>query len=412
VIEIRSYEPGDLPAIRGLLDETGEFDSLRSESDAALARALAGTGVVTLVADDDGALAGFARTLTDGVLQAYLCHLLVAPAARGQGLGRRLTAESLTRSGAVRIDLLTSDAGEPVYATLPHMRVPGFRIFSPEDPRFGAHNPGAAPPAAEELAICATCGTQFDRVAPSECPICRDPRQYVPAGGQAWTTLAELRGAHHNRLAPQGELTGIASVPRVAIGQRALLVPDGAGSNLMWDCVTLFDLDTAAAIERRGGLSGIAISHPHYYAGMVEWARHFDCPIHLHAADREWIMRPDPRIELWDGETEELGNGLTLVNTGGHFEGATVLHWAGGHGGEGTLLMGDICGVVPDGRYVTFLWSYPNLVPLPARAIERIGAALAPFRYRNLHAAFWDTEVDDAEAVIDRSIHRFVDAVS
>ena len=145
---------------------------------------------------------------------------------------------------------------------------------------------------------------------------------------------------------------------------------------------------------------------------MVEWARHFDCPIHLHAADREWIMRPDPRIELWDGERRELGNGLTLINTGGHFDGATVLHWAGGRDGEGTLLMGDICGVVPDRRYVTFLWSYPNRVPLPARAIERIGAALAPFPYANLHAAFWDTEVDDAEAVIERSIRRFVDAVS
>lgn len=286
----------------------------------------------------------------------------------------------------------------------------GIRADKPEDPRIGA-GPDAPPPAAEELAICVTCGTQFDRVAPEACPICRDPRQYVPASGQAWTTQAALRGAHHNRVAAQGELTGIGSVPRVAIGQRALLVPDG-DANLMWDCITLFDLDTAAAIERRGGLSGIAISHPHYYAGMVEWARHFDCPIHLHAADREWTMRPDPRIELWDGERRELGNGLTLINTGGHFDGATVLHWAGGCDGAGTLLVGDICGVVADRRYVTFLWSYPNQVPLPARAIRRIGAALAPFSYRTLHAAFWDDEVTDAEAVIERSLRRFVDAVS
>ncbi len=277
-------------------------------------------------------------------------------------------------------------------------------------PNEPAADAGAPPP--EELAICATCGTQFDRRDPESCPICLDPRQYVPATGQAWTTMAALRGAHHNHLGPQGELTGIVSVPRVAIGQRALLVPDGAGSNLLWDSITLFDADTAAAIERRGGLSGVAISHPHYYSAMVEWAHYFDCPIHLHAADREWIMRPDPRIELWDGERRELGNGLTLINTGGHFEGATVLHWAGGGGGEGALLVGDICGVVPDRRYVTFLWSYPNRVPLPARAIERIGAALAPFSYRTIYAAFWDDEVQDAEAVIERSVRRFVDAVS
>jgi GNAT superfamily N-acetyltransferase len=408
---IRAYEPSDLAAIRTLCEETGEFDSFRGEPDATLARAFEGPGIVALVAHDGAELVGFSRALTDGVVQAYLCQLLVAPAARRRGLGRRLSEETLARSGALRIDLLATDAGEPLYGSLPHIRAPGFRVYSPADPRIG-HAPDAPPLAAEELAICAACGTQFDRAVPESCPICRDPRQYVPAGGQVWTTGAALRGAHHNRIAAQGELTGVGSVPQVGIGQRALLVPDGARSNLMWDCITLFDLDTAAAIERRGGLSGIAISHPHYYAGMVEWARHFDCPIHLHAADREWIMRPDPRIELWDGERRELGNGLTLINTGGHFDGATVLHWAGGAGGEGTLLVGDVCLPVPDPRYVAFQWSYPNRVPLPAAAIERIAAALAPLRYRNLHAAFWDTEVDDAEAVIERSVRRFVDAVS
>jgi predicted N-acetyltransferase YhbS len=404
---IRPYEPSDLDAVLALCEATGEFETLRSDP-AGAGRALSGPGAVALVAHDGDQLVGFAHTISDGSLQAYLALLLVAPAVRGQGLGRRLTQESLARSGAVRLDLLTTDAGEPVYASLPHMRVPGFRIYSPEDPR--SSGPDQSAPPAEDLAICVACGTQFDRAMPERCPICRDPRQYVPASGQAWTTGAELRERHHNRLSPQGELTGVGTEPRFAIGQRALLVPDSE-ANLMWDCITLFDLDTAAAIERRGGLSGIAISHPHYYAGMVEWARHFDCPIHLHAADREWIVRSDPHVELWEGERKELGNSLTLVNTAGHFDGATVLHWAGGSDGEGTLLVGDVCLPVPDRRYVTFLWSYPNRVPLPAAAIERIGAALAPLRYRNLHAAFWDSEVGDAEAVIERSLRRFVDAV-
>ena len=52
---------------------------------------------------------------------------------------------------------------------------------------------------------------------------------------------------------------------------------------------------------------------------MVEWAQRFGCPIHLHAADAEWVMRPDPAIEHWDGETLELGHGLTLIRGGGHF---------------------------------------------------------------------------------------------
>ena len=42
--------------------------------------------------------------------------------------------------------------------------------------------------------ICTACGTQFAETTepPDECPICTDPRQYVPPGGQQWTTLTQL----------------------------------------------------------------------------------------------------------------------------------------------------------------------------------------------------------------------------
>src|SRR3954465_12702908 len=148
------------------------------------------------------------------------------------------------------------------------------------------------------MSICVTCGTQFaEREGPpDECPICPDPRQYVGLSGQEWTTLEALRTDHTNTIRAQGDLVGIGTEPKFAIGQRALLVPYG-DSNLLWDCITLLDDATAAEVERRGGIAAIAISHPHYYSCMVEWARRFDCPIHLHAADAEWIMRPDDAID-------------------------------------------------------------------------------------------------------------------
>ena len=232
----------------------------------------------------------------------------------------------------------------------------------------------------------------------------------MPADGQRWTTLPALQADHRNRIAPQGELEGIGTEPRFAIGQRALLVPHGHG-RLMWDCISLFDAASAAQIERRGGLTAIAISHPHYYAAMVEWARHFECPVHLHADDARWIMHPDRRIVLWDGDRLELGGGITLIRTGGHFPGATVAHWAGGSGGDGALLVGDICLPVADRRYVTFLWSYPNSVPLPAASVARIGAAFDSVPYRTVHAAFWDQRIDDAPAVIERSVARYLAAL-
>ena len=257
--------------------------------------------------------------------------------------------------------------------------------------------------------ICVTCGTQFAETdePPPACPICEDPRQYVPESGQAWTTPPELAASHRSEIRDEGGLTGLGMEPGFAIGQRALLVPHGA-RRLMWDCIPLLDEAGAAEVERGGGLSGIAISHPHYYSGMVEWARRFDCPVHLHADDAEWIMRPDPAIELWEGETKDLGDGLTLIRCGGHYAGGTVLHWAAGAEGRGALLSGDIVQVVPDVAHVGFMYSYPNLIPLPEAAVARIAAALAPYPFVRIHGAWWGRLVPrDGAAVVQRSAERY-----
>lgn len=259
-------------------------------------------------------------------------------------------------------------------------------------------------------AICVACGVQFAEATqpPAACPICEDPRQYVPAQGQKWTAPDELRRTHCNRLTAHGELTGIVTEPSFAIGQRALLVPHG-DNNIMWDCVSLLDEETAESIERRGGLAGIAVSHPHFYAAMVDWAHRFDCPIHLHARDAEWIMRPDPAVQLWGGEELDLGHGVTLIRCGGHFPGSTVLHWRAGAGGRGALLTGDTILTVPDRRHVSFMRSYPNRVPLPGRDIQGIADALAPYPYETLHDALAVAELDDARAAVARSVTRYLD---
>jgi glyoxylase-like metal-dependent hydrolase (beta-lactamase superfamily II) len=253
--------------------------------------------------------------------------------------------------------------------------------------------------------ICVACGTQFaeSEAQPAECPTCTDPRQYVPDDGQRWTTLEELRADRRNEVRDDGELTGIGVEPWFAIGQRALLV-----DNVLWDCVHLVDESTAEEIERRGGLRAIAISHPHYYTGMVEWAHRFGCPVYIHAADERWIMRPDPSIVLWDGDVKELGNGLALVRCGGHFAGGTVLHWAAG----GALLSGDIVQVIPDRSHVGFMYSYPNLIPLPAAAVQGIARALEPFDYDTLYGAWWGRVVKgDAKEIVRRSADRYVRAL-
>jgi hypothetical protein len=254
--------------------------------------------------------------------------------------------------------------------------------------------------------ICVTCGTQFgeSEAPPAECPICVDPRQYVPPDGQQWTTLVELAADHKNEIRTEGDLVGVGTEPSFAIGQRALLVPFG-DSNLLWDCITLLDDATAAEVEQRGGLAAIAISHPHYYSGMVEWAHRFDCPIYLHRADAEWVMRPDAAIEHWDGDVKELGHGLTLLRGGGHFPGGTMLHRADG---PGSLLTGDIIQVIPDRTHVGFMWSYPNLIPLPESEVLRVAAAVEPFEFDAIYGAWWDRVIPSgAKQIVRRSAERY-----
>jgi len=220
--------------------------------------------------------------------------------------------------------------------------------------------------------------------------------------------MGELAATHVNAVRRDGGLVGIGTEPRFAIGQRALVVPSAIG-NVLWECVTLLDDATAEAVDALGGLAAIALSHPHYHSSMVEWAHRFDCPVLVHAADAEWIMRPDDAIELWDGETRELGE-LTLLRLGGHFPGGTVLHRPEG---AGTLLSGDIVQVIPDRGWVSFMYSYPNLIPLPAAEVERMAAALEPYAFDAIQGAWWETTIPhDAKAIVRRSADRYIRALA
>jgi hypothetical protein len=261
--------------------------------------------------------------------------------------------------------------------------------------------------------LCTTCGVQYAEsdTPPERCAVCEDERQFVGWGGQRWTTLPELGSTHVNVVRAEAGLTGIVTEPAFAIGQRALLVPDLAFP-LLWDCLTLIDDATVAAVRAPGGIRAVAVSHPHYYSAVVEWARAFDVPVYLHAADRAWVMRPDPAIVFWEGDTLALSEGLTLIRCGGHFPGGTVLHWARGAEGRGALLSGDVLQVGADRKSVSFMYSYPNYIPLDPATVRRIGAVVAPYRFERIYGAFRDRNVlERGSEVVRRSVERYLRAI-
>lgn len=266
-----------------------------------------------------------------------------------------------------------------------------------------------------EYWICTTCGTQFapGQEQPKECPICRDTRQYIGLEGQKWTTLATMRadGFHNMMKEHEAHLLGIGTVPTFAIGQRALLVQTEKG-NVLWDCISFLDDETITAIQHSGGLKAIAISHPHFYSCMVAWADAFDAHVYLHEADRQWVMRPSDRITFWSGETFSLVDDITLVRLGGHFPGSTVLHWARGGDGKGLLLTGDTIQVVADRNWVSFMFSYPNFIPLPATEVNRIRDIIAGYNFERLYGMRFESVVGtDAKNVVMKSADRYIRAV-
>jgi hypothetical protein len=268
---------------------------------------------------------------------------------------------------------------------------------------------------AKMFPICVTCGSQFASSAdnPRHCPICEDQRQYVGHQGQQWTTLEKYRLTHKNIFAQEEDhLHSIHPQPRAGIGQRAFLVQTEQG-NLLWDCIPPLDEPTLAQVKTLGGLAGIAVSHPHYYCTMVEWSHAFGkVPIYLHARDRQWVMRPDPVIAFWEGVTKPIFGGLTLVNTEGHFDGYQVLHWPAGAAGKGVLLSGDQPYVCQDRRWVSFMYSYPNLIPLRAGAIRRIAERLEPLAFERIYGAFPEQAIlSDARGAVLRSGERYQKAI-
>jgi hypothetical protein len=263
--------------------------------------------------------------------------------------------------------------------------------------------------------LCITCGIQHKDSAalPEHCLICEDERQYVGHQGQRWTTIPEMQIKYHNRIEEVDvNLTGIGTVPAFGIGQRALLVQTPNG-NVLWDCISLLDDATLEAVRARGGISAIAVSHPHLAGSSVEWSRAFDnAPIYWHADNRHWVMRPDAGYVFWEGERQVLMDGITLIRCGGHFEGSSVLHWSQGAEGRGALLTGDTMQVASDRRYVSFMYSYPNMIPLNQGAIERIVKAVEPFEFERIYGGWWDYLVCNAKAAVQRSAERYIRAIS
>lgn len=187
---------------------------------------------------------------------------------------------------------------------------------------------------------------------------------------------------------------------------------------MLWDLVAWIDEETVEFIREKGGLKAIVISHPHFWTTHLEWVEQFGCPVYLQEADAEWcvissfypitshtpylssnrLQRPDPHpLRKFISGTTTILPGVTSLQAGGHFPGSSFLCW------DRKLFIADTMMSVPSGFYhkdrqpgtvsFSFMWAYPNMIPLSPEAIMGIWRSIRGWEFEATFGGFMGQDV-------------------
>lgn len=267
--------------------------------------------------------------------------------------------------------------------------------------------------------ICITCGTQFSGnvSTPEICPICIDDRQHVPPCGQKWISRDDLKKNYQVSLQSMPGLSGGQSAPATsvyrlkvdphfALNNRAILIKSKSG-NILWDCIPVLDEAAIDSIKSMGGLKAIAISHPHYYSNMNDWAAAFDCPIYVHHLDAEWVMDKGPHINYWQGDELSFFDGIRMIHTGGHFRGSCVLQ-VPDLSASGTIFCGDSLYIARSKKHTAVMYSYPNQIILPRADFAAFEKRMSAIQFDSLIGAFDHQELSgNARTIYESSMQGY-----
>lgn len=257
--------------------------------------------------------------------------------------------------------------------------------------------------------MCVFCANEFPpgETPPAMCPICDDDRQWLPESGPGFMPLDETADNALTTDEVESGLTALTVRPSVGIGQRGFVIATSDG-NILWEPPGFIGPALVEWLERHGGLAAVAASHPHLVGASVSLSHRFGrVPVYYNDFDRRWVTRPDPVIEFWT-DTADLPGGVRLVRCGGHFPGSAVLHLPDAANGRGAILTGDtVKGVMQPGM-VTFMRSYPNMIPLSPRLVRQIVDRIGQLRFDRLYDAFGVVIDHDARGVVETSARRYI----
>ncbi|GAA3059559.1 MULTISPECIES: MBL fold metallo-hydrolase [Actinomycetes] len=234
----------------------------------------------------------------------------------------------------------------------------------------------------------------------------------MPPQGQAWTSPQEAAqaGAHLELITREPGVHGLVLHDGPGIGQVTSLVRTSIG-NVMIEPPAYIDDDAVAVVASVGGVAAILASHPHMYGVQSLWAEAFsDAGVYVSAADEHWLALRPARTVVWDDRVQ-IAEDLVATQIGGHFPGSMVARWRAPDG-RGVLFSGDAIFPVADQGWVTFMRSYPNMIPLSPAVVRRLADHAAQHDYDRLYGNFARHISADAAAAVERSARRYIDWVS
>jgi len=173
--------------------------------------------------------------------------------------------------------------------------------------------------------VCTNCGfwqKRFER--PASCPLCEDFRHVLPERGFEFLDLAEASARTHCVWDEVEDGVWRYSLEEpVGISPSGYVIthPDG---NVAFEAPALYDGAALDHIESLGGVAFASASHPHTYGALWRLAERFGCEVAVARGDLGWARAFG--VTLPFDERLELPGGLSLVRTGGHFDGHAVLH--------------------------------------------------------------------------------------
>ena len=255
---------------------------------------------------------------------------------------------------------------------------------------------------------CANCGFWQRHFQPSDCPVCVDVRNELPADGWRFLPEHEVRATHtgEGREVAPG-LWAFTTKPNLGLAGTGWLIvrPEG---NIAFEAAPYYSDAMLTQIAELGGVAILSASHAHGYGALWQLQNAFrPDTLAIHRDDLR--MTKAFRVTYPYDDVLELAPGYTLHHVGGHYEGQAALHDAPGR----RLFCGDMFKIDQDeaGRShaISSHKAFHLDIPLTHAELRRYRDVVAPLEFDAVLTPFeYAPEIGRAQALaaLDEALAR------